>query len=229
MINELKTLSDAIKTAGFSGTDWENKFGEIKLNSPCFVMELTDGGRIADIRFLAPEKAKVLRTWTGGSNGESFPAFNFQPFFSFVSEKDKTKNPSSKQKQAAIVGVVEKLREAPAVPDVEWPLQAVDRSKPDKKAETCLGKIANDFFKRVCHDCDATDPLVRFREAFVRFIGSENRAETFNKALATALHEKWGRDSNPEELKSLVVSGTDAVVFFDLTCKASRSLASICT
>lgn len=180
MINELKTLSDAIKTAGFAGTDWANKFGEIKLNSPCFVLELTDEGKIADIRFLSPDKAKVLRTWTGGSNGECFPAFNFQPFFSFVSEKDKTKNPSPKQKQAAIAGVVEKLREAPVVPDVEWPLRAIDRAKPDKKAETCLGKIANDFFRRVCYDCDANDPLVRFRKAFARFIGSENRAETFN-------------------------------------------------
>ena len=36
MINELKVLSDSIKNAGFSSTDWENKFGEIKLASPCF-------------------------------------------------------------------------------------------------------------------------------------------------------------------------------------------------
>ena len=229
MINELKTLSDAIKTAGFDGTDWENKFGEIKLTSPCFILELTDEGTIADIRFLAPEKAKVLRTWTGGSNGASFPAFNFQPFFSFVSEKKNTKNLSTKQKEAAIAGVVEKLRGNPSVPDVEWPLQAVDRAKPDKKTETCLGKIADAFFRRVCHNCDANDPLVRFREAFVRFIGSENRAETFNKALAAALHEKWIRDPNSDKLKSLLVpdkKDTDAVVFFDIAVSGGSSVAS---
>lgn len=226
MINELKVLSDSIKTAGFSSTDWENKFGEIKLASPCFILELNEEGTIAGIRFLTPVKAKVLRTWTGGSNGECFPAFNFQPFFSFVSEKDKAKKPSPKQKNDALAGVVEKIREAPTVPDVEWPLQAVDRSKPDKKAETCLGKIANDFFGRVCHGYDASDVLVRFRDAFNRFIGSENRAETFNRALVSYLHENFVRNSNPDELKSLLVSGTDAVVFFDIAVSDVAPIAS---
>lgn len=226
MINELKVLSDSIKTAGFSSTDWENKFGEIKLASPCFVLELNEEGTIASIRFLTPEKAKVLRTWTGGSYGECFPAFNFQPFFSFVSEKDKAKKPSPKQKNDALAGVVEKIREAPTVPDVEWPLQAVDRLNPDKKAETCLGKIANDFFDRVCHGYDASDVLVRFRDAFNRFIGSENRAETFNSALVSYLHENFVRNSNPDELKSLLVSGTDAVVFFDMAVPDAAPIAS---
>lgn len=226
MINELKVLSDSIKTAGFSGIDWENKFGEIKLASPCFVLELNEAGAITGIRFLSPEKAKVLRTWTGGSNGECFPAFNFQPFFSFVSEKDKEKKTSPKQKNDALAGVIEKIRKVPTVPDVEWPLQAVDRLKPDKKAETCLGKIANDFFGRVCHGYDASDVLVRFRDAFNRFIGSENRAETFNRALVSYLHENFVRNSNSDELKSLLVSGTDAVVFFDMAVSDAVPIAS---
>ena len=161
MINELKALSDAIMATGFSGINWENKFGEIKLTSPCFVLELTENGTIADIRYLDREKAKVLRTWQGGSLGECFPSFNFQPFFSFVSEKDKKLMPSPKQKQAAVFGLIEKIRDTQALPeDVKKPLQKLDRAKPDKKAGTCLGKIANDFFERVCHGMDADDVLV---------------------------------------------------------------------
>ena len=227
MINELKALSDAIMATGFSGINWENKFGEIKLTSPCFVLELTENGTIADIRYLDREKAKVLRTWQGGSLGECFPSFNFQPFFSFVSEKDKKLMPSPKQKQAAVFGLIEKIRDTQALPeDVKKPLQKLDRAKPDKKAGTCLGKIANDFFERVCHGMDADDVLVRFREAFYRFIGSENHAETFNKALVAFLHRRCINDSNPNEFVNLLVSGTDVVVFFDIAATDIPSIAS---
>ena len=90
MLNELKALSDSIRAAGISGDDWDDKFKEIKVKgSPCFVVSLSDEGEIADIRFLAPEKAKVLRTWQGGSNGECFPSFNFLPFYEVDEDKVK--------------------------------------------------------------------------------------------------------------------------------------------
>lgn len=40
------------------------------------------------------------------------------------------------------------------------------------------------------------------------------------------MHGKWTHDSSPDELKSLVVSGTDAVVFFDLAVSGVPSIAS---
>ena len=68
--------------------------------------------------------------------------------------------------------------------------------------------------------------LVRFREAFYRFIGSENHAETFNKALVAFLHRRFINDSNPNEFVNLLVSGTDVVVFFDIAATDIPSIAS---
>ena len=81
MLNELKMLADSIYEAGFPVKDWDNNFKEIKTTTQCFVIALSEEGEISDIRPLDCDKAAVLRTWQGGSNGETFPSFNFIPFY----------------------------------------------------------------------------------------------------------------------------------------------------
>ncbi|MGN0843754.1 MAG: hypothetical protein ACI4QT_00870 [Kiritimatiellia bacterium] len=89
MLNELKVLSDSIRAAGISGEEWDDSFKEIKVKgSPCFVVSLSEEGEIADVRFLESERAKVLRTWQGGSNGECFPSFNLLPYYELQEDKE---------------------------------------------------------------------------------------------------------------------------------------------
>ncbi len=58
MLNELKTLADSIRLAGFSGEEWDDKLKEIKVKgSPCFVIDLSAQGEIEGIRFLEQDKA----------------------------------------------------------------------------------------------------------------------------------------------------------------------------
>ena len=101
MLNELKILADSIREIGISVENWDDKFKEIKKTSPCFVVSLTAEGTISSIRKLGADNAKVLRTWHGGSLGSTFPAFNFQPFYAFVSGKGKAKDFSPREKESA--------------------------------------------------------------------------------------------------------------------------------
>lgn len=213
MLNELKTLSDSIRDIGISVANWDDKFKEIKTTSPCFVVSLSPKGMIADIRKLDADKAKGLRKWLGGSNGSTFPAFNFQPFYAFKEAKGKGKGPTPKERASAIANLVSLFRETRTLPKVNEPLVEQERTNADNKTAKCLGKkCADEFFSRVCADAEDGDLLVRFREAFRCFMPSGSSAESFNNKLLDFLC----LCPNLEEIQDLLVRTGDVVLFFDI-------------
>ena len=231
MLNELKTLADAISAAGFSGDDWDDKFKEIKATVPCFVVELSDDGDIADIRFLAPEKAKALRTWQGGSLGEYFPGFNFLPFYKLEETKGKTLSPTEKKKAldslvAAFVNAEEPPSEPYSIAD-RARIVLADRVKADKKTSKCLGAVAGSFFKLT----ESVPSSQRLGEAVARMIGGGNAAETFNAKLLGYLRNHVSADMTNQKDNSTLFSilfqkTADVVLFFDIHEPKDFPLAS---
>ena len=224
MLNELKILADSISEIGISVENWDDKFKEIKKTSPCFVVYLSAEGTISFIRKLGADNAKVLRTWQGGSLGSTFPAFNFQPFYAFVSGKGKAKDFSPKEKESAAAQLVELLSKSESLPDVEAPLKVADRKKADEKTVSCLGKVSAAFFKLVCSDEKEGDLLIRFRDAFNRFFPLGSTASTFNEKILAYLRNY----SNivADDIRDILVSNGDVVLFFDVLDTGFGAIAS---
>ena len=229
MLNELKTLSDSIRAAGISGEEWDDKFKEIKVKgSPCFIVSLSDEGEIADVRFLAPEKAKILRTWQGGSNGECFPSFNFLPFYELDEDNGKSLSPS--QKSTAIKAFVASFLSCDEFPAKVGPVVMSNRDKADRKTTKCLGTIADSFFAIVADGQPPNDPLVRLRIAVSNLIAG-SCAASFNRKLLTYLHRHVTEDAallkNPAPIFSILFKKSlDVVLFFDLADPGACPIAS---
>lgn len=229
MLNELKMLADSIYEAGFSGEEWDDKLKEIKVKgSPCFVVELSAQGEIEGIRFLDQEKAKVLRTWQGGSNGECFPSFNFLPFYELLEDK---KNPfASSQKKTAIEAFVVEFLKASDFPDHVGPIQRTDRTKADFKTGKCLGGIAAKFFDIMSNGAMTDDTFIRFKEAFSKLAPSDTAA-TFNRKLLSFLKSHLTPEmpflKDQQTIWSILFRRTtDVVLFFDCSEAASFPIAS---
>ena len=229
MLNELKTLSDSIRSAGFSGEEWDDKLKEIKVKgSPCFVIDLSEQGEIEGVRFLEQDKAKVLRTWQGGSNGECFPSFNFLPFYELLEDKKNPFTPS--QKKTAIEVFVEELLKADDFPDQVGPIRRTDRTKADLKTGKCLGGIAAKFFDIVSTGAMTDDTFVRFKEAFSKLAPSDTAA-TFNRKLLSFVKSHLTPEmpflkDQPTIWSILFSRTTDVVLFFDCPGSAPFPVAS---
>lgn len=231
MLNELKTLADSIQSAGFTGTEWDDRFNEIKVKgSPCFVVSLSPDGGIAGIRYLSPEKAKVLRTWRGGGNGQCFPCFNFQPFYHLPA--DKTKKMSTAEKKAALRDFVVTLSANGELPPNVGPICKAPRNNADAKTAKCLGDIAARFFEIVAENRDSDDPLAAFHAVFGRFVPQGgNTAEMFNAKLLSFLQKNGAPGmllSNGENNLGafLYRPSSDVVVFLDFPVPDGTPLAS---
>ena len=229
MLNELKTLADSIQAAGFSGEEWDDKLKEIKVKgSPCFVVELSAQGEIERIRFLEQDKAKVLRTWQGGSNGECFPSFNFIPFYELSEDKKNPLAPS--QKKAAIEAFVADFLKSGDPPDRIGPIRRTDRTKADLKTGKCLGGIAAKFFDIISNGAAADDSFVRFKNAFSKLAPSDIAA-TFNRKMLSFLKSNLTPEmpflKDPPTIWSILFSRTtDVVLFFDCPGETSFPIAS---
>ncbi len=226
MLNELKTLADSIRGAGFSGKVWDDKFKEIKVTSPCFVISLSAQGEIADIRPLERDKAAVLRTWQDGSNGETFPSFNFLPFYNIPKDKENALKPVDKRE--AFTKLVQSVRISEAPPEAVGPVKLQPRSKADVKAAKCLGKIARHFFGITTGNAAQDDPLVRLRDAMATFL-PEDAVATFNRKLFAFLqmHLSDGLEPSRSPLwPILYAQKADVVLFFDLADSGAFPIAS---
>ena len=229
MLNELKALSDSIRAAGISGEEWDDKFKEIKVKgSPCFIVSLSDEGEIADIRFLAPEKAKVLRTWQGGSLGECFPSFNFLPFYELDEEKGKSL--SAAQKTTAIMAFVKAFLSSDELSTEVGPIVLSNREKANRKTAKCLGAIADAFFAIVADGSPATNLFVRLRTAVSKLIAG-SCADSFNRKMLEYLRrhvtEAVALQKDPTTLSSILFKKyLDVVLFFDLADPGACPIAS---
>ena len=234
MLNELKNLSDSIQAAGFTGVEWDDHFREIKVKgSPCFVVAVSADGNIADIRYLSPEKAKCLRTWQGGSNGQCFPAFNFQPFYHIPEPPSgKTAKLSAQEKKSALRDFATAFASGAELPDVIGPIGKAPRAKADAKAAKCLGNVARQFFAVVAAGQATDDFLTAFSDAFMKFLpAGEDKARTFNEKLFAYLRRNVTSDmilanTDNDIARLLFRPSSDVVLFFDLYDPALPPLAS---
>ncbi len=229
MLNELKMLADSIQAAGFSGEDWDDKFREIKVKgSPCFVVDISVQGDIGSIRFLEPDKATVLRTWQGGSNGECFPSFNFLPFYELPEDKEHPITPA--QKKAAIENFVAAFLKSEDPPEQVGPIRRTERTKADVKTGKCLGSIAGKFFDIVVKGVPSDDPCARFKDAFSKFVPSDVAA-TFNRKMLSFLRANLTPEmpfqKDPPTIWSILFNRTtDVVLFFDCQSETAFPIAS---
>lgn len=229
MLNELKMLADSIRSAGFSGEEWNDKFKEIKVKgAPCFVISLSKTGDINSIRFLEPDRAKHLRTWLGGSNGECFPSFNFTPFYELIEEKNHPL--SAAEKTAAIKSFAQLFLSSTELPADFGPIKFVDRTKPDKKTAKCLGSIATSFFTKTTFGVPENDPIFSLKTALQALL-SAGSAETFNDKLLDFLRRNMSLEmalqKEPPTIWSLLFRRSpDVVLFFDIDEPGEYSIAS---
>ncbi len=231
MLNELKMLSDSIHAAGFSEEEWDDKFKEIKVKgAPCFIVSLQDDGEIADIRFLEPNKAKVLRTWQGGSNGECFPCFNFMPFYEMQDEKQSPL--SAQQKNAYLKEFISVFRSAEESPVNVGPVIFSNRNKADKKTSKCLGSIAKSFFSIMIDNENSNNHFIQFREAISKLITSSG-CESFNRKMLSFLRKNITEELMLQKSTPTIWSilfkkaqNDDVVLFFDLQDSQDNPLAS---
>ena len=222
MLNELKMLADSIYEAGFPVKDWDNNFKEIKTTTPCFVIALSEEGEISDIRPLDRDKAAVLRTWQGGSNGETFPSFNFIPFY-----KLERKLKPAEQKEA-FVKLIEAVQVSESPPESVGPVKLQNRDKADARTSKCLGEIARNFFAAMTKDIGQDDPFTRLQNALAKFV-SRDVAVTFNRKIFAFLRTHLSNDE--KQILSalwpiLYAQKSDVVLFFDLVDSGDFPIAS---
>lgn len=230
MLNELKILSDSIRAAGISSEEWDDSFKPIKVKgSPCFVVSLSKEGEIADIRFLEPEKAKVLRTWQGGSNGECFPSFNLIPYYEL--ENKGTQQLTSSQKKEALNEFAKEFLSSEELPKAVGPIVLSAREKADKKTAKCLGTIAESFFGKILSDeTNPNSSFVRFRAAISNLI-TESDASSFNRKMLLYLRRHLSESAilsnDTSTISSILFKKTlDVVLFFDLADLDLEPIAS---
>lgn len=234
VLNELKNLSDSIQAAGFTGVEWDDHFKEIKVKgSPCFVVALAADGNIADIRYLSPDQAKRLRTWQGGSLGQCFPAFNFQPFYHIPSSTSgKAAKLSAQDKNAALRAFAAAFAAEAEMPDAIGPIVKAPRDKADAKTAKCLGDVARRFFASVAAGQAPDDFLTAFSDAFKKFLpGEDDTARTFNGKLRAYLRRNVTADmvladTDNGIARLLFRPSSDVVLFLDLFNPAVLPLAS---
>src|SRR4030042_4091545 len=91
MLNELYSLSEALKNAHITPPDWHKNFKQIPNitdKKPCYKIILGGKTEIADIILLSSNQAEFLRKWEP-SLGNSFPAFNIQPLYRITNPERK--------------------------------------------------------------------------------------------------------------------------------------------
>lgn len=138
MINELKKLADSMKKSDIEAKRWNKHFNEIKGGKNIhFRLFISADGQITRISPL--EDVSCLRTYGSGRNGNTFPAFNFTPFYQF----DKSMSKSAKSELLKIK--LDKLDMQDMQPNVAG-ISKTDRKDADRVTAECLGKVADVFF-----------------------------------------------------------------------------------
>ncbi len=222
MLNELKTLSDSMSKNGVSPYEWHKDFKPIKVTSPCYVISLTKQGKIDSIRLL--DNVGGLRTWQGGANGDTFPAFNYTPSF-FKKSKNAKINDTDK------VELVNFLNQEG---DAELPESIISLKNNEKinkkrlnKINKCLKAVSEKFFSFIPEK--DSDLLCKFKGSFKAMLQLCSNEESF-----VDLIEDYFLNHTSDEIMSLVCSAKpyneetldSVVLFFDLADTSDGSIAS---
>lgn len=82
MLNELYSLSTALKSKGISTKEWHREYKplpKITVKAPCIRIWLAEEGSIRGLESISAELAQLLRKY--GNNQGTFPAFNIVPLY----------------------------------------------------------------------------------------------------------------------------------------------------
>ncbi len=89
MLNELYSLSTALKNKGISTKEWHREYKplpKVTAKAPCIRMWLAKDGSICGIESISAELTQLLRKY--GNNQGTFPAFNIVPLYR-ITDKEK--------------------------------------------------------------------------------------------------------------------------------------------
>ncbi|HWQ43823.1 MAG TPA: hypothetical protein VN456_17580 [Desulfosporosinus sp.] len=88
MLNELYSLSTALKDKGISTKEWHREYKplpKVTAKAPCIRIWLAKDGSIRGLESISTEFAQLLRKY--GNNQGTFPAFNIAPLYRITDEK----------------------------------------------------------------------------------------------------------------------------------------------
>ncbi len=88
MLNELYSLSTAMKSKGISAKEWHREYKslpKVTAKSPCIRIWLAQDGSICGLESISAELAQSLRKY--GNNQGTFPAFNIAPLYRITEEE----------------------------------------------------------------------------------------------------------------------------------------------
>lgn len=88
MLNELYSLSTALKDKGISTKEWHREYKslpKVTSKAPCIRIWLAEDGSIHELESINAEHAQLLRKY--GNNQGTFPAFNIAPLYR-ITDKD---------------------------------------------------------------------------------------------------------------------------------------------
>lgn len=249
MLNELTMLGSSLAKSGISSKDWDKNFKEIKLGASCFVVSLDDQAQITHVRFIDKDKVKFLRTWQGGSNGDTFPAFNFTPIFKFPDDWTKKNSKFKSEVPALISHALESIAKGEFLANPNEPVWCGDKSegeklssdrcfdeahglssKADKKSAKCLEEIRKQFEQKISAKLPPDSPVLKLCQT-IGLLGETPDAivSSFNLRLLVYLlkfipqidvsHKEKG------SLLELLLAKDDVVLFFDLDCSTGETVA----
>ncbi|MHC1781283.1 MAG: hypothetical protein AB9891_00745 [Anaerolineaceae bacterium] len=87
MLNELRELSETLKSHDIRQQPWHQQYGELPSGN-CYRIWLEDDGAVADVELMSKDLAKVCRKF--GNNQQAFPAFNIAPLYRITSDEAKS-------------------------------------------------------------------------------------------------------------------------------------------
>ena len=93
MLNELRQLSDALKSADIVPKEWHPQMKplpKVSGKKPCFRISIDPNSEIASIETINDDLVAMLRKWEP-NNGDSFPGFNIKPLYRVILDETEKK------------------------------------------------------------------------------------------------------------------------------------------
>ncbi len=225
MLNELKTLSESMSKNGISAYEWHKDFKPLKTTSPCYVVSLSVEGKIDSIRRL--NNVSALRTWQGGANGTTFPAFNYTPTF-FKKNNDENLISTDKLQLINFIKHPTDFNLPQSIFSLRSNIKEDD--KRIKKINKCLKDVSAKFFLATKDDDFVL--ISKFRTAFDAMLKLCHSEDSFIGFI-----EEYCASHDSDELMPLVCSKKtydkkapdSVVIFFDLADTNDGVVASEAT
>lgn len=220
MLNELYSLSAALKSKGISTKEWHREYKplpKVTEKAPCIRIWLAKEGSICEIESISAQLAQLLRKF--GNNQGTFPAFNIVPLYR-ITDNEKISELERIEKQTATPDL-KKIKSWCVIENDNWKesmVKKVDRSlqnipqtllslignqeKPERTTIVELVHLASSFKNM---------PDESFKNALEKCIFEKlQKQEDISIMLAMLFHKGNPQKSHEKD------TGTSVSVFLDL-------------